>query len=171
MPDFPNPYTWAYKWAAITWALAILVFGAYLKGRHDANKLCDAKEAAAIVLAAEEKARIATEHAQELSKYQEKEKNDEKARTDLAAANAGLRNSIANYRRSAPIAVTSENVCEAGKLFGICAERYESVALRSSELVAECSARYSSMANLAESERGKAELVESLYESIRKRQK
>jgi hypothetical protein len=165
MPDFITKYL---IYAAIVVGLCSASF---VKGCQHGKSEGEAEKAAAITLAAEEKARIATEHAQELSKYQEKEKNYEKARTDLAAANAGLRNAITNYRRSTPIAVTGENVCEAGKLFGICAERYESVALRSSELVAECSARYSSMANLAESERGKAELVESLYESIRKRQK
>lgn len=135
----------------------------YKDAKHEAEK------AAAITLAAEEKARIATEHAQALSKYQEKEKNDEKARTDLAAANRGLLDTVARYRRSSPIAITGENVCEAGKLFGICAERYESVALRTSELVAECSGRLNLMAGNAESERGKAELAGSLYNSIRNR--
>lgn len=163
MPDFITKYL---IYAAIVVGLCSASF---VKGCQHGKSEGEAEKAAAILLAEKEKARIATEHAQELSKYQEKEKNDEKARTDLAAANAGLRNTIASYRRSTPIAVTSENVCEAGKLFGICAERYESVALRSSELVAECSGRLNLMAQSAESERGKAELAGSLYESIRNR--
>jgi len=169
VPDIHNPYTWAYKWAGITGALAILVFGAYLKGRHDANKLCEAKEAAAIVLAAEEKARIATEHAQELSKYQEKEKNDEKARTDLAAANAGLRNTIAGYRRSTPFTVPSNPVCPANELLAECGNVYRETALRGAERVADCGKQLIDMAGKAEEERGKVELSNSLYESIRKR--
>ena len=158
-----------YKWAAIGIGLLAIAGGSYFKGRQHANEKWEAKEAAALVLAAEEKARIATEHAQALSKYQEKDKLDEKAKSDLAAANLGLRNAIASHRRSPPIAVTSENVCEAGKLFGTCASLLGEISERGASRLAACLGEYGEMAGLAESERGKAELAGSLYESIRKR--
>lgn len=157
------------KWLTLVGVAIALVGVGFVKGCQHGEAEAEKEKAKAIALAATEKARISLEHAQTLSKYQEKEKTDEKARADLAAANAGLRNAIAGYRRNPPIAITSENVCEAGKLLGVCAERYESVALRGAELVSECSGRLESMAGLAESERGKAELAGSLYNSIRNR--
>jgi hypothetical protein len=140
-----------------------------VKGCQHGKSEGEAEKAAAITLAAEEKARIATEHAQELSKYQEKEKNDEKARTDLAAANAGLRQSIASYRRSSTFTVPSNPKCPANELLELCGRAYQEVALRGGERTAECAKELGLMAGKAEEERGKVELSNSLYESIRKR--
>ena len=163
MPDFITKYL---IYAAI---MVALCSASFVKGCQHGEAKGEAEKAAAIVLAEKQKAQWASDREKLISAHDEKEKANEKAKSDLAAANLGLRQSIASYRRSAPFTVASENVCEAGKLFGICAERYESVALRTSELVAECSGRLNLMAGNAESERGKAELAGSLYNSIRNR--
>jgi hypothetical protein len=163
MPDFITKYL---IYAAIVVGLCSASF---VKGCQRGEAKGEAEKVAAIALAAEEKARIATEHAQELSKYQEKEKNDEKARTDLAAANAGLRNAIAGYRRSAPFTVPGNPVCPANELLELCGRAYQEVALRGGERTAECAKELGLMAGKAEEERGKVELSNSLYESIRKR--
>lgn len=161
----PTPY----KWAAIGIGLLAIAGGSYFKGRQHSNEKWEAKEAAALVLAATEKARIATEHAQELSKYQEKEKADEKARTDLAAANAGLRHALARYRGSPAIVIPSDPKCPSNDLLGSCANLLREVTGRGAERVADCLEEVGELAGIAETERGKAELSNSLYESIRNR--
>jgi hypothetical protein len=164
MPDFITKYL---IYAAIVVGLCSASF---VKGCQHGKSEGEAEKAAAIAVAAEEKARIATEHAQELSKYQEKEKDDEKARTDLADATRELRNATANYRRSAPFTVPSNPVCPANELLAECGNVYRETTLRGAERVADCGKQLIDMAGKAEEERGKVELSNSLYESIRKRQ-
>ena len=167
MPDFLAKY--AAQLGILLLACAVSAVGSwYVTAEYKDAKHAEEK-AAAIALAATEKARIATEHAQALSKYQEKEKNYEKARTDLAAANRGLLNTIAGYRRSAPFTVPSNPQCPANDLLELCGRAYQEVALRGGERTAECAKELGLMAGKAEEERGKVELSNSLYESIRKR--
>lgn len=153
-------------YAAIVVALCSASF---IKGCQHGKSEGEAEKAAAIAAAAEEKARVVTAQAKELSRFQEKEKSDEKAKSDLAAANLGLRNAIARYRGSPAIVIPSDPKCPSNDLLGSCANLLREVTGRGGERVAACLAEVGELAGIAETERGKAELSNSLYESIRKR--
>ena len=157
------------KYAIYAAIIAALCSASFIKGCQHGEAKGEAEKAAAIALAAEEKARIATEHAQALSKYQEKDKLDEKAKSDLAAANRGLLDTVARYRRSSPFTVASSAVCPANELLAECGNVYRETTLRGAERVADCGKQLIDMAGKAEEERGKAELAGSLYNSIRNR--
>jgi len=163
MPDFLAKYL---IYAAI---IATLCSASFVKGCQHGEANGEAEKAAAILLAEKQKAQWASDREKLISAHSEKEKNDEKARTDLAAANLGLRQSIAGYRRSAPFTVASDPECPANKLLESCGRTYEEVAIRGAERIRDCSQELASMAGAAETERGKAELAGSLYNSIRNR--
>ena len=159
------------KYAIYAAIIAALCSASFIKGCQHGEAKGEAEKAAAILLAEKQKAQWASDREKLISAHNEKEKNDEKARADLAAANLGLRNAIAGYRRSTPFTVPSDPECPANKLLESCGRTYEEVALRGAERIRDCSPELASMAGAAETERGKAELSNSLYESIRIRKR
>ena len=159
------------KYAIYAAIIAALCSASFIKGCQHGEAKGEAEKAAAILLAEKQKAQWASDREKLISAHNEKEKNDEKARADLAAANLGLRNAIAGYRRSTPFTVPSDPECPANKLLESCGRTYEEVALRGAERIRDCSQELASMAGAAETERGKAELSNSLYESIRIRKR
>lgn len=142
-----------YKWLAGIGVLAILVFGAYLKGRSDANSNWEAIQAKAVAAAAEESARLLKEKETLVAKY-EKDKQDAQA-SNLRAADAvkRLRDSIASMSRNPTVPVSSATSAEVGNVLGDCAQEYRI------------------MAETADTLYGKLQLSQTIYESIRKRSK